>query len=330
MAHLPRSPFSRFACLRASRPTAAVSTLAVAVCALALLAAPSSSLAQTVLVGEPIPLYGGDVSPTAVQTIVQTEAPANIAGNVTSATFGWSATPCPAAAKIKFFRPVAAGNPTPAYNFLTERGPFDVNAPASTTTITPPALQTVVLDPPVALHAGDVIAITNLTTCGGPTYVGAPPGVLQPAPSSFTVPGDVTTDIVQPSTLNRAVFVAAVGATSSLELLGRFQVTLLAVDPRTGRQTAGFPVPLGSNAGFFSLPELTGYTTFPEVIVKMADATGTPSLGGTFWFFHASMTDLHYTLTVTDITNRRVRTYESQSGSPGQLCGGVDTSAFTP
>ena len=57
-------------------------------------------------------------------------------------------------------------------------------------------------------------------------------------------------------------------------------------------------------------------------------ATGSPALGGDFWFFHAPLTDLQYTITVTDSRFRTVRTYTSTSGSPGQLCGGVDTSAF--
>lgn len=289
------------------------------------------SPAQTVSVGQVSPAYQGNVNPPTVQTNFQLSAPANVDASVTSATFGWSTSPCPAAVKIKFFRPVAPGNPTPAFSFLEERGPFDVTQPINTTGFGPPVTQTVVLDPPVALHAGDIIAITNVTACGGPTYVADPPApALPPAPSSFAIPGDVLTTVVQPAQINRAVYVHAVGATSTLELLGRFQVSLIATDPRTGRQTAGFPVPLNNAAGYFSLPELTGFASFPEVMVKMADATGTPSLGGTFWFFHAPMTDLHYTLIVTDLTNRRVRTYENAGGGAGQLCGGVDTSAFTP
>src|SRR5450755_1030701 len=76
------------------------------------------SLGQTISVG-----FGGNsagpVNPGGVETIIQTALPANIDGVVTSAAFGWSAGPCPAAVEIKFFRPVARGNPTPAFTFLT-------------------------------------------------------------------------------------------------------------------------------------------------------------------------------------------------------------------
>jgi len=91
---------------------------------------------------------------------------------------------------------------------------------------------------------------------------------------------------------------------------------------------AGVPNPLGSSAGFFSLPDFTGDPTFPEVTVKMVDATGSPALGGDFWFFHAPLTDVQYTLTVEDRTTGAVKTYSNGSSSSGQLCGGVDTSAF--
>ena len=63
-------------------------------------------------------------------------------------------------------------------------------------------------------------------------------------------------------------------------------------------------------------------------MIKMVDATGSPALGGDFWFFHAPLTDVQYTITVTDSRFLTVRTYTNTSGSPGQLCGGVDTSAF--
>jgi hypothetical protein len=109
---------------------------------------------------------------------------------------------------------------------------------------------------------------------------------------------------------------------------GRFQITLRAIDPRTGRIAVGVPNPLTDWAGFFSLPDFTGQPTFPEVMIKMVNATGTPALGGDFWFFHAPLTDVQYTLTVTDETTGAVRTYTNTSGGPGQLCGGVDTSAF--
>jgi hypothetical protein len=89
--------------------------------------------AQTLHVGASV---GGaynraNVNPSAVQTIVQLRPGVNIEGDAVSATFGWSASPCPSAVKIKFFRPqelTLVPGPTPPIGFLEERGPFDVTA----------------------------------------------------------------------------------------------------------------------------------------------------------------------------------------------------------
>jgi hypothetical protein len=298
------------------------------------LAAAGSLSAQPILVGNTFPLYGSDTNPTEVTTFVQMRVPATGDGLVTTAVFGWSASPCPAAVKLKFFHVEGAGG-LPGYiaSVFAERGPFDVTVIARPSGLGPPAVQTVALNPPVQVRTSDIIGITNLTSCGGPTYSGVPPGlgVPSPAPSSARFPGDVGgvfLPLSEPP--DPPVLVWAAGTGSSLVLLGRFSVTLSAVDPRTGRSTVGTPIALGTAAGYFSLPDFTGDPTFPEVMVKMVDATGAPALGGGFWFFHAPLTDVAYTITVTDTRNGAVRTYHSTSGNPGQLCGEGDTSAFPP
>ncbi len=295
-------------------------------------AASSAGFGQTVSVGWTDPGYAGNVNPSGVETVFQLAgAAAYVDGAVTTAVFGWSNSPCPAAVKIKFFRPV----PYPrGALFLTERGPFDVTQPLMSSGAGPPVTQTVIFNPPVQLRAGDIIAITNLTSCGGPTfarYIPSPNPL--PPPYSVAVPGDVVSSVILPNPpYGLPVFVAAFGTGPTLELLRRFRVDLVAVDPRTGRQTVGSPIllTLSGSAAYFSLPDFTGDPTFPEVMVKMVDATRTPSLGGTFWFFHSPLTDVQYTIMVTDLRNGSVRTYTNASASPGQLCGGVDTSAFRP
>ncbi len=116
---------------------------------------------------------------------------------------------------------------------------------------------------------------------------------------------------------------AAVSAqASTLSLLGgRFSVTLQAHNPRTGQDASGSAIASGDRFGFFGLPAITGDPELPEVVVKMVDFT---SISGKFWFFHAGLTGLDYTLTVTDSTTGAVRTY----GSPGDFCGAADTEAF--
>ena len=278
-------------------------------------------------------VYDGNLNPTRVMTALEL-ASADFEGMATTATFGWSASPCNASVKIKFFHifpfPSQLG-----YVLSAERGPFDVTQAVQTSNpSSPPVTQTVALVPPVSLTAGDLVAVTNLTTCGGPTFARAdspvgPPPPPPPLPGSWIVPGD--TSAITQTAPSEAVFVVATGPSPVLPLLNRrFAVTLDATNPRTGAVATGVPNPLGPSAGFFSLPDFTGDPTFPEVTVKMVDATGSPALGGDFWFFHAPLTDVQYILTVEDRATGAVKTYSNGSGSPGQLCGGVDTSAFTP
>jgi hypothetical protein len=122
----------------------------------------SVALAQTVTVGNlpANPNFGFNQTPV---TLIDLSNPANASGNLTQAAFTWSATPCPAGAKLKFFRPT----PTGGFSFLAERGPYDVTSLTSF----------VILSPPVAVQAGDLIGITRLTPCGSP--VGQTPGATQ-------------------------------------------------------------------------------------------------------------------------------------------------------
>ena len=298
---------------------------------------PDPASAQTVTMGLSL-ANGGNVNPPSVVTILAMNA-ARSDGRVTTASFGWSATPCPAAVKIKFFRPSASPpvliGPPPPFTFLTERGPFDVTAASAFQFFHLGAFfanQTVTLSPPVDVRAGDLVAVTNLTTCGGPVYAYWPLLSPPPAGSSFTVPGDVTSTVTT-GTIGRYINLTASGTGPALGLLNdTFLVTLTAMDPRTRATADGVPNLLGAGgrAGYFSLPAFTGDSTFPEVTVKMVDATGAPALGGGFWFFHAPLTDVQYMLTVTNRFTGAVKTYSNSSASPGQLCGGADTSAFPP
>lgn len=104
----------------------------------------------------------------------------------------------------------------------------------------------------------------------------------------------------------------------------RFVVQLSARNPRTAMTSAGVATPVGELAGYFSIPDLTGSPATPEVFVKVVDGR---AINGAFWFFHGALTDLEYTLTVTEEGTGRVRTYSKAAGS---ACGGIDTSAFGP
>jgi len=290
--------------------------------------ASSLALGQEVTVGSSFP-WAANVDPTKTQTMISELFEANTTGFVTSATFGWSTAPCPGAVKIKFFRPLGSGY----FNFVTERGPFDVTNLPPSNLLHPTVVQNVALTPPVALQKGDVIAITNVTSCGGPTWSAY--GVPLPGPPpqwTLTVAGDVNSGVgpanETPSSL--ALYLFATGPASGLGLLnGRFEVNLAATDPRTGRTTTGTARSVDDTAGYFGLPDFTGNPNIPEITVKMVDATtAPPPFGGAFWFFHSSLTDVTYTLTVTDHQTGRVRTYGSANSAA--FCGGADTNAFPP
>jgi hypothetical protein len=95
------------------------------------------------------------VPPDPARTYINLSGPATANGTIRMVAFrtaGASVThPCNDAVKIKFFR--RSGD---TVNFITERGPFSVNA-----TITK-----VNLSPPVDVLAGDLIGITLLQDCG--------------------------------------------------------------------------------------------------------------------------------------------------------------------
>jgi hypothetical protein len=137
-------------------------------------------------------------------------------------------------------------------------------------------------------------------------------------PAENTAPETAVADSRPASTLS--------ASGNELLLLGdRFHIALSATNPRDGRVSEGSSIPQSDRFGYFSLPDFTGDPNFPEVCVKMVDAT---SFSGNFWFFHTSLTSLPYTLTVTDTVTGAVQTYQNGSSGASRFCGGADTGAF--
>lgn len=136
--------------------------------------------------------------------------------------------------------------------------------------------------------------------CGGADTSAFPP---PPSPAPARVP--------------QARSLSSDGAALAL-LSGRFQLTLSATDPNTGRTISGSAIPRADAFGYFSLPELTGDGSLPEVFVKMLDAR---PIGGGFWLFQTGLTNVSYVLTLTDSASGAVRTYSPQ----GPFCGTADT-----
>jgi hypothetical protein len=77
-------------------------------------------------------------------------------------------------------------------------------------------------------------------------------------------------------------------------------------------------VPATADAGYFWFfsPENL------ELVVKVLDAR---VLNDRFWVFYGALSDVAYTITVTDTTTGGIREYENTAGSQ---CGGADVDAF--
>lgn len=82
---------------------------------------------------------------------------------------------------------------------------------------------------------------------------------------------------------------------------GRFLVEVDWLTP-TGSGGKGTPVVLTSDSGYFWFFENTNV----ELLVKMLDGQG---VNGYYWFFYGAMTDVAYTITVTDTETSAVKTY---------------------
>lgn len=101
------------------------------------------------------------------------------------------------------------------------------------------------------------------------------------------------------------------------------EVTVEAVDPRTGVPSPGRAMPQDGRFGQFSFPEITGDPENPEAFVKILDASATGK--NTLWVFYGSLTSLEYTMTVREVSTGRVRNFFKAAGTS---CGGFDVDSF--
>jgi len=101
---------------------------------------------------------------------------------------------------------------------------------------------------------------------------------------------------------------------------GRFGVSVEWHDQHNGTSGVGHAVPVEGSAKsgtfWFFRPENV------ELLVKVLD--GVP-VNGFHWVFWGALSDVEYTITVTDTATADVATYHNL---PGEICGGADTTAF--
>ena len=86
----------------------------------------------------------------------------------------------------------------------------------------------------------------------------------------------------------------------------------------TGEKGTGHPVALSGDTGYFWFFDPANV----ELVVKVLDGR---SINGDFWVFYGALSNVQYTLTVTDTATGRVKTYTNRQNHLASL---ADTSAF--
>jgi hypothetical protein len=107
-------------------------------------------------------------------------------------------------------------------------------------------------------------------------------------------------------------------AAGQLCLGGRFRVGVQFTDPRNGQTSAGTPVPITGDTGAFWFFDPSNL----ELVIKVLDGR---AVNGHFWVFYGALSDVGYTITVTDTVTGSSRTYHND---PHHLASRSDVTAF--
>ncbi len=152
------------------------------------------------------------------------------------------------------------------------------------------------------------------TQAFGPRGASAPGVVTEgPEPPAQALGEAIVTARIEPATGS-----CAPGATRLCLNGGRFAVEARWKDFQ-GTTGTGQAVPLpGGDTGYFWFFDASNV----EVVLKVLDGR---SLNGKFWVFYGALSNVEYTLTVTDTQTGAVKTYTNPSG---RLASVADTGAF--
>jgi len=97
---------------------------------------------------------------------------------------------------------------------------------------------------------------------------------------------------------------------------GRFVVGATWANQFNGTSGTALPIPSTDSTGFFYFTSPSNF----ELIVKILN------INGAIKVFYGELTDLNFTIKVTDTKNGAVKTYQNTPGD----CGAIDENAFTP
>ncbi|HEX2162504.1 MAG TPA: fibronectin type III domain-containing protein, partial [Thermoanaerobaculia bacterium] len=141
-------------------------------------------------------------------------------------------------------------------------------------------------------------------------------------PGGEELPAAAGNALIFPNPTPAAVSGAATecGDDDTLCLLGgRFEIEVDWVNQHAGGETGvGHRVAGTDQTGYFWFFDPANV----ELVVKALDAR---AVNGRFWVFFGSLSDVEYTVTVTDTETLQQRTYVN---TPGSTCGQFDTAAF--
>ncbi len=159
------------------------------------------------------------------------------------------------------------------------------------------------------------ITVTDLETGAERTYHN-PPGEICGQGDTSAFPGADGLLALEPGAVDRSPSLKTGGCTEGPESLclndGRFRVDVELSDGMgqaiTGTDNTGY-------FWFFNEENL-------ELAVKVLDGR---QINGKFWVFYGALSDVEYTITVTDTETGVVREYRNPQG---EICGGADTQAF--
>ena len=100
---------------------------------------------------------------------------------------------------------------------------------------------------------------------------------------------------------------------------GRFQVRVNWRVPSQGTSGVGYGVPLTGDTGYFWFFSPNNI----ELVLKVVDGR---AFNGMFWVFYGALSNVEYTITVTDTVTGTVKAYSNPSGN---LASVADTAAFS-
>ncbi|HEX3553403.1 MAG TPA: hypothetical protein VIA62_09255 [Thermoanaerobaculia bacterium] len=103
-----------------------------------------------------------------------------------------------------------------------------------------------------------------------------------------------------------------------LSITGHFTASVQFTDPRTGTAQQAKAVPLTANTGAFWFFDFANL----ELMVKVLDGR---AVNGKFWVFYGALSDVDYTLTVTNTDTGAMKIYHNPRGT---LASRADTQAF--